>query len=68
MAGSRNFLWKVVDARSIDGAVNGIGARARDLGGILRLLQSGNIRSYAAWVVAGSILMILGIGLWGAAR
>lgn len=68
VSGSRGFLWKVVDAGIIDGAVNGIGARARDIGGLLRLLQSGNIRNYAAWVVAGSILMILGIGMWGGAR
>ncbi len=66
--GSRVALWKGVDAGLIDGIVNGIGGRSRALGGVLKLVQSGNIRSYAAWVVAGSILMIVGIGLWGVAR
>ena len=33
--------------------------RARGIGGVLRLLQSGNIRSYAAWVVIGSVLVII---------
>ena len=39
----------------IDGTVNGVGAGARGIGAILRLAQSGYIRSYAAWVVLGSI-------------
>jgi len=46
----------------IDGTVNGIGARARNIGGALRTLQSGNIRSYAAWVVLGSIVVIVAMG------
>jgi NADH-quinone oxidoreductase subunit L len=60
--GSRTVLWKGVDATVIDGAVNGVGSRARGIGGILRLMQSGNIRSYAAWVLAGSVLLIIWIG------
>jgi len=63
--GSRSLLWRVADMRLIDGAVNGIGKTARGVGGMLRLAQSGYIRSYAAWVVAGSILAIAIIGLRG---
>ena len=66
--GSRFFLWRGVDAGFIDGIVNGIGARSRGVGAILRLLQSGNIRSYAAWVVLGSVLLLLAIGFGGTAR
>ena len=66
--GSRAVLWKGIDAGLIDGAVNGIGARARGIGGILKLLQSGNIRSYAAWVVLGSVVVLLAIGFAGAVR
>jgi NADH-quinone oxidoreductase subunit L len=66
--GSRAVLWKGVDAGLIDGTVNGIGARARGIGGILKLLQSGNIRSYAAWVVLGSVVVLLAIGFAGAVR
>ena len=40
----------------------------RGLGGILRRAQSGYIRSYAAWVLAGSILAIAYIGFMGLAR
>ena len=66
--GSRFVLWRGVDAGLIDGMVNGVGARARGIGGILRLLQSGNIRSYAAWVVLGSVVLLLVIGFAGGAR
>ena len=35
-------------------------------GSLLRLAQSGYIRSYAAWVVVGSLLLIVFMGLKGA--
>ncbi len=53
--GSRSMLWKGLDAGMIDGAVNGAGSLSRLIGGITRRLQSGNIRTYAAWVIAGSV-------------
>jgi len=59
---SRIVLWRGVDVGLIDGTVNGVGARSRGIGGIFRLLQSGNIRSYAAWVVLGSVIVLLVIG------
>ncbi len=61
--GSRIVLWRGVDAGLIDGAVNGVGARSRGIGSVLRLAQSGYIRSYAAWVVFGSIILLFAIGL-----
>jgi NADH-quinone oxidoreductase subunit L len=66
--GSRTLLWRTADAGLIDGAVNGIGRTARSIGGALKLLQSGFIRSYAAWVVAGSIAVVIAMALWGGAR
>ena len=66
--GSDMLLWKGMDAGVIDGAVNGVGARAKNIGGVLRLLQSGNIRSYATWVLAGSVVIILGLGVVEAMR
>jgi NADH-quinone oxidoreductase subunit L len=65
---SRIVLWRGVDAGLIDGTVNGVGARSRGVGSILRLLQSGNIRTYAAWVVLGSIVALIAIGFAGASR
>ena len=63
--GSRELLWRVGDVEIVDGAVNGVGKTARAIGSALRLAQSGYIRSYAAWVVAGSILVIAFMGLRG---
>jgi NADH-quinone oxidoreductase subunit L len=61
--GSRAVLWRGVDVGLIDRLANGIGYGARDIGGVLRLLQSGNIRSYATWVVFGSVLLIVALGI-----
>jgi NADH-quinone oxidoreductase subunit L len=66
--GSRQLLWRVGDVQVIDGLANGIGTAARGLGGFLRRAQSGYIRSYAAWVLAGSILAIAYIGFMGLSR
>jgi NADH-quinone oxidoreductase subunit L len=61
--GSRTLLWRTADVGLIDGAVNGIGKVARGIGGLVRLPQSGFIRSYAAWVVAGSLIVIVAMAL-----
>jgi len=66
--GSRTVLWRGVDAGLIDGTVNGVGRRSRGIGSILRRAQSGNIRSYAAWVVLGSIILLLAVGFAGGLR
>src|SRR6202453_4475765 len=66
--GSRTVLWRGIDAGLIDGTVNGVGQRSRGIGSILRLIQSGNIRSYAAWVVLGSIVLLIAIGFAGGFR
>jgi NADH-quinone oxidoreductase subunit L len=65
VGGSRLVLWKGVDAGLIDGIVNGVGARCRDVGSLLRLMQSGNIRSYATWVLFGSVALLVAMGLLG---
>ncbi|MGD0956095.1 MAG: NADH-quinone oxidoreductase subunit L [Candidatus Acidiferrales bacterium] len=63
---STNVLWHVVDEGAIDGTVNGAAGVARGSGSQLRKLQSGNTRSYAAWVVIGAVvftvlLVVLGM-------
>jgi NADH-quinone oxidoreductase subunit L len=61
---STNVLWHVVDQKIIDGGVNGVGTVARESGAEIRKLQSGNTRSYAAWVVIGAVgftVLLLGI-------
>jgi NADH-quinone oxidoreductase subunit L len=60
---STNVLWRGVDSAAIDGAVNGVASLARRFGGGLRQLQSGNARSYGAWVVGGAAVVI-SVFLW----
>jgi NADH-quinone oxidoreductase subunit L len=68
VAGSRAVLWKGVDVVVIDGLVNGVASLARGVGGVLKLMQSGNIRSYATWIVFGSIILIITVGIMGVVR
>jgi NADH-quinone oxidoreductase subunit L len=63
VGGSRTILWKIVDVSGIDGLANGIATFARGIGGVLRRMQSGNIRSYATWVLFGSVMLIVAMGL-----
>ena len=63
VTGSRSLLWKVMDQGLIDGAVNGVGHESMLAGGWLRMLQSGNIRTYATWVVLGSVALLVIIGV-----
>jgi NADH-quinone oxidoreductase subunit L len=58
LALSTVVFWRGVDQGVIDGMVNGAGETSKRIGNELRLMQSGNIRSYAAWVAAGSALVI----------
>ena len=60
---SEDALWKVVDVRVIDGAVNGVGDTVGSLSERLRRVQSGSVRTYAASLFLG-VVMILGYYLW----
>ena len=63
LALSTEFFWKVMDAGLIDGAVNMVGRRSVAAGNVLRRVQSGNIRSYAGWIVLGAAVLISAV-LW----
>jgi NADH-quinone oxidoreductase subunit L len=60
---STGGLWKGVDARLIDGSVNGVGLVVRTASGALRRLQTGSVRTYAASLFLG-VVVILGWYLW----
>ncbi len=65
VATSTSLLWRAMDVGVIDGAANGLAYGARRLGGALRRWQSGNIRSYAGWVLLGAVAVIFTMGvLW----
>ena len=56
--GSTRILWQGVDRKIIDAAVNDAGDAARHVSDEVRHMQSGNIRSYAGWIAAGSAVVI----------
>ena len=56
-------LWKIVDVRVIDGAVNGVGETVGGGSEVLRRVQTGSVRTYAASLLLG-VVLILGYYLW----
>jgi NADH-quinone oxidoreductase subunit L len=58
MATSRDFLWKVVDVRVIDGLVNGSARSVNAVSGVLRRLQSGVAQNYAILMMAGIVVIV----------
>jgi len=56
--GSRQILWKALDVAVVDGAVNGIGGMMRAGAGFLKNMQNGLIRSYAAWILVGTLAVL----------
>ena len=60
---SESGLWKGVDVGLIDGIVNGIGRTVAGSSEVLRRLQTGSVRAYAASLFFG-VVLILGYYLW----
>ena len=56
---STGGLWKGADAGLIDGAVNGVGQTVRATSSVLRRVQTGSVRTYAASLFLG-VALILG--------
>ena len=66
---STRVFWHGVDQGVIDGAIHGTARAARGSGAELRQLQSGNARSYAAWMIIGAVgFTVLLLGLLGMVR
>jgi NADH-quinone oxidoreductase subunit L len=65
--GSTRILWQGVDRKVIDDSINDAADGARHVSDNVRHMQSGNLRSYAGWIAAGSAVVIaymiwLGVG------
>ncbi|HEY6190627.1 MAG TPA: NADH-quinone oxidoreductase subunit L [Pyrinomonadaceae bacterium] len=56
--GSREGLWKLFDVAVIDGIVNGMGRGIAQIGALVRYLQIGFVRSYAAVILLGALVVI----------
>lgn len=55
---SEQGLWRVMDARIVDGAVNGAGHVVAAASAVLRLLQTGSVKTYAASTFFGAVLIL----------
>ncbi|MBK8465191.1 MAG: NADH-quinone oxidoreductase subunit L [Chloracidobacterium sp.] len=55
---SRNGLWKGFDVGFIDGMVNGIGHFVIEAGSLVRQIQVGFVRSYAAIILLGALAVL----------
>jgi NADH-quinone oxidoreductase subunit L len=56
--GSTTILWQGVDRKIIDDTVNSAADGAGHVSDEVRHMQSGNLRSYAGWIAAGSAVVI----------
>ena len=55
---SRKGLWQGFDLGVIDGIVNGVGHMVAALGSVARGIQVGFVRSYAAFILFGALIVI----------
>jgi NADH-quinone oxidoreductase subunit L len=60
---SQEGLWRGFDVRIVDGIVNGVGSVVAGGAAMLRLLQTGSVRTYASSLFLG-VVLILGYYLW----
>jgi NADH-quinone oxidoreductase subunit L len=60
---STEGLWRGFDVKVVDGAVNGAGYFVSGVSIVLRLLQNGSVKTYAASMFAGAVA-ILAFYLW----
>ena len=56
--GSREGLWKLFDQEVIDGSLHALGRAVTEAGGVVRYLQIGFVRSYAAIILVGALALI----------
>jgi NADH-quinone oxidoreductase subunit L len=63
VGGSEDVLWKGVDVRLIDAAVNGAASGAAATARGVRLIQVGLVRAYALLILGGAVAL-LGYLLW----
>jgi NADH:ubiquinone oxidoreductase subunit 5 (subunit L)/multisubunit Na+/H+ antiporter MnhA subunit len=60
---SEDGLWRGMDVRVLDGAVNGTGQVVGGVSAVIRLFQSGSVKTYASFLFLGAV-MILAYYIW----
>jgi NADH-quinone oxidoreductase subunit L len=60
---SEDGLWRGMDVRVVDGAVNGTGQIVGGMSAVMRLFQTGSVKTYAASTFLG-VVLILAYYIW----
>ena len=66
LIGSREGLWKLFDVGVIDGFLHALGEAVTEGGRLVRHLQGGFVRSYAAIILIGALVLIGFFAYFGA--
>jgi NADH-quinone oxidoreductase subunit L len=63
---SRGFLFRFVDVVLIDGTINGIARVTSAIGGLVRYLQTGSVRTYLYYLGGGAafLMVVIFMGRW----
>jgi NADH-quinone oxidoreductase subunit L len=59
------FSGWVLDYHGVDGVVNGVAATSRDIGGILRMPQTGRIRNYVLFAAGVATVVVICVLIFG---
>ncbi len=62
---SRTGLWRGIDLGVVDGIVNGVGTLVISLSGSVRKIQVGFVRSYAAIIIFGAVIILAYFAYFG---
>jgi NADH-quinone oxidoreductase subunit L len=64
-SGSSQVLWKLFDVGVIDGFLHSLGDVIKEAGSIIRRLQAGFVRGYAAIILIGALALIAFFAYYG---
>ena len=59
MKAAGGFVYGILDQRGVDSFFNGLSAATDGAGGAVRKLQTGRVQQYAAFFVAGALILVL---------
>src|SRR4029077_20396570 len=63
--GSREGLWKLFDVGVIDGLLHSLGDAVKETGKVVRHLQAGFVRGYAAIILLGALAVVAFFAYYG---
>ncbi len=61
---AKRIFYEVIDVRFVDGLVNFFGSFTKGLAGLMRLFQTGAVRTYVFFMMIGAILLVWSVFSW----